>query len=316
MSDAEQIDATPQLGPLEHRPHALRSTERESFREVVAEVAHDMMWANRLRAVLDDSDHWIEEAARRGLEAKAAGAFIESQAVLAEQHNAERDAKIAELEKRIAEHTCQGPTTMNFVGSPAQTEFEAELRRELTESRNVELLHKGTITTQSSLIDELRRELAEERSHVRQHKVTIESQGRSIESLREQIYQAQQDAAKSVAPGAAEWQRQVTAKFYKARTVLHDWAEQARKSPDKSITLIGSVFESLILDLMTPEQPGGEASEIPAPDCEQLKTDFRIARDSVAERLGRVKELLQTGPYDQVGREIEEALKELDGVPS
>lgn len=196
------------------------------------------------------------------------------------------DAKIAELEARIASHVCAGPTTINLTENAAVQEYTAELRREL----------------------------AEERNHVRQHKATIEAQGQSIESLREQIRQAQQEAAKSVAPGSAEWQRQVTAKFYKARKVLFGWAEQAKKNPSGVISLVSLDFESLVRELTSPERPGDDASETPAPDCEQLKADFMSARDSVAERLGRVKELLHTGPYDQVGREIEEALKELAGV--
>lgn len=84
MSDDYPIDSPPWLDaterlPQEHRPNTLRDTERESYRELIAEIGYDKIWANRLRAVLDDSDYWIGEAARRGLEAKADAARLQQE---------------------------------------------------------------------------------------------------------------------------------------------------------------------------------------------------------------------------------------------
>lgn len=118
------------------------------------------------------------------------------------------DAKIAELEARIASHVCAGPTTINLTENAAVQEFTAELRREL----------------------------AEERNHVRQHKATIDNHAATIERLREQIRQAQQDAAKSPAPDIVRLQQDLQA------------SEAARANAENSVAILRQFADKPLFD--------------------------------------------------------------------
>lgn len=201
------------------------------------------------------------------------------------------DAKIAELEARIASHVCAGPTTINLTENAAVQEFTAELRREL----------------------------AEERNHVRQHKATIEAQGRSIESLLEQIRQAQQDAAKGLAPWDKYRRRAVIQAVGDVRNALYAWLDIANESPGKAVSIpsgrIRDVIQSLTfrpptddgLDLLSTlaelrhenetlraaaarrdEESGG-----PAPDVVRLQQDLQASETARANAENRVSQLQQ-----------------------
>jgi hypothetical protein len=285
----------------------------------LAALAH----AEHLQEQLDGVD---ESLTSDSLRAHAAEQFVEKMAVLAEQHNAERDAEIAELEKRIASHVCAGPTTINLTENAAVQEYTAELRRELAEERNHVRQHKATIDGHAATIEKLRRELFECES-------TARVQDEVVIALQDRIRQAQQDAGKNLAPWTKERRQAVIQAVRDVRNALYAWLDLASESPEKAVSIPSGRIRDLIqsltfrpltddgLDLLSTLSELRQENEVLRAAAARrdeesggLAPDFTVTRDSVIERLGRVKELLHTGPYDQVGREIEEALKELAGV--
>lgn len=198
MSDDYQgLDSPPRLGITKHLPHALTDCARKSLRDLVAKCHQENEWANRLHLAMEDAEYWrrSSEVSQLLFEAAEGGA---------EKHNAERDAKIAELESRIASHVCAGPTTINLTENAAVQEFTAELRRELAEERNHVRQHKATIDSHVATIEKLRRELFECES-------TMRAQDEAISKLQDRICQAQQEAAKSPAPDVVRLQQDLQA---------------------------------------------------------------------------------------------------------
>lgn len=90
------------------------------------------------------------------------------------------DAKIAELEKRIADHVCAGPAVTNLVQPQAQTEFEAELRSELQEARQSLQSHRTTVKLQAENNAKLKSEAERDR---RELQATLDQKQALVERI-------------------------------------------------------------------------------------------------------------------------------------